>query len=187
LIPWSVVWNNSMSDSEPATAFDPEMLRTIKWHTHPENASVQAKYWASVDNLWSDTPGDNSTVSGATWYVDDVVFTKANTFEDDVTGIESKLTNIPVLYELNNAYPNPFNPTTSIEFKIPVSNKVIIEIFNVVGQKIKTLVNETKSAGTYRVTWDAKNDFGHKVSTGMYFFRMQASHFVATQKVVLLK
>jgi len=187
LIPWSVVWNNSMSDSEPATAFDPELLRTIKWHTHPENASVQAKYWASADNLWSDTPGDNSTVSGATWYVDDVVFTKANTFEDGPVGIEQIEVIVPALYELSNAYPNPFNPTTSVEFKLPVSNTVKIEVFNIVGQKVRTLISGHKTAGTYQLTWDAKNDLGHKVSTGMYFFRMQASHFVATKKVVLMK
>jgi len=78
LIPWSVVWNNSMQDSEPLTAFDPELLRTIKWHTHPENPSLQAKHWASEGNLWSNTPGDNSTVPGATWEIDEVIFKAAN-------------------------------------------------------------------------------------------------------------
>jgi len=187
LIKWSLVWNNSKNDSEPLTAFDPELVRTIKWHTHPESAGLQAAYWASEGNLWSDTPGDNSTVPGATWEIDEVVFTKANTFEETVTGIERKEINVPTLYELRNAYPNPFNPTTSIEFNLPVSNNVKIEIFNIMGQKVHTLINEHKSAGTYTVTWDATNDYGQKVSTGMYFVRMQASHFVGIKKIMLLK
>ncbi len=186
LIPWSVVWNNSQHDSEAATAFDPEMLRTIKWHTHPENSSVQAAYWASDGNLWSDTPGDNSTVPGSTWEVDEVVFTKANTF-DVVSGLEIKETKIPVLFELSNAYPNPFNPTTTLQFKIPVSNNVKVEVFNIMGQKVRTLINGMKSAGTYTLTWDSRNDAGQKVSSGMYFVHMEASHFNATKKAILLK
>ena len=187
LIPWSVVWNNSMQDNEPATAFDPEMLRTIKWHTHPENPSVQEQYWASEGNLWSDTPGDRSTVSGATWEIDEFVFTKANTFEDAQTGVEQEKNSVPVLYELQNAYPNPFNPSTSIQYSIPVSNHVKVEVFNIMGQKIRTLVNKNEPAGIHSVTWDAKNDVGTKASTGIYFIRMQSSHFKSVKKVTLIK
>ena len=60
-------------------------------------------------------------------------------------------------------------------------------MFNIVGQKVRTLINGHKTAGTYRLTWDAKNEMGQKVSSGMYFYHMEASHFSATKKVVLIK
>ena len=187
LVKWSFPWSSSVKNPEPDQNFDPSILRTVKWHTKPESDAVKDQYWASPDNLWSDTPGDNSTVSPGKWAVDEVVFT--TNLDDLPTAIDDQkqANNMPVDYKLDNAYPNPFNPTTTIQYSIPVSNNVKIEVYNIMGQKVRTLVNQYKTAGTYRVTWDAKDERGVKVSTGMYFYRMQASHFQTVKKVILMK
>ena len=148
---------------------------------------VKAQYWASEGNLWSDTPGDNSTVSPGVWAVDEVVFTTNMTDLPTALDDQKQVNNMPVDYKLENAYPNPFNPTTTIRYSIPVSNNVKIEVYNIMGQKVRTLVNQYKTAGTYSVTWDAKDEAGVKVATGMYFYRMQASHFQTVKKIILMK
>ena len=85
-------------------------------------------------------------------------------------------------------YPNPFNGTTRIAFEIPFSgSKVTIEIFDIMGRKIKTLVDNVYEAGSYKVTWDGTNSSFQTVSSGLYFYRIQAGSFIATKKLHFLK
>lgn len=85
-------------------------------------------------------------------------------------------------YSLSQTFPNPFNPSTSISYQIPEMNFVTIKIYDVLGNEIATLVNEEKPAGTYKITWNAEG-----LSSGIYFYRLQAGNFVATKKMILLK
>ncbi|MGC8652870.1 MAG: alpha-amylase family glycosyl hydrolase, partial [Candidatus Kryptoniota bacterium] len=105
-----------------------------------------------------------------------------------VTGVE-KNGNLPAQYVLEQNYPNPFNPSTNIQFSIgnrmPVH--VVLDIFNVLGQKVRTLVDDYRSQGTYRVTWDGKNDAGLSVASGVYFYLLKSNNFVSTKKMLLLK
>ncbi|NOY60438.1 MAG: S8 family serine peptidase [Calditrichaeota bacterium] len=94
---------------------------------------------------------------------------------------------IPETYTLEQNYPNPFNPTTTITYRMPRAGKVKIEIYNMLGQRIRTLVERNVPAGNYQVTWDAKDDFGKSVATGMYLYRMQSGDFSAMRKLILLK
>jgi flagellar hook assembly protein FlgD len=94
---------------------------------------------------------------------------------------------LPYRFELAQNYPNPFNPVTTIEYSIPTRSEVTIEVFNVLGQKVRTLVNETKSAGTYRVEWNGVDDAGGPVSTGVYLYRFSAGDIVQTKKMRLIK
>lgn len=105
-----------------------------------------------------------------------------------VTGIK-KYENLPYKYILEQNYPNPFNPSTSIQFSIGSRGlaHVVLDIYNVLGQKVKTLVDDYRSQGTYRVTWDGKNDAGLPVASGVYFYLLKANNFVSTKKMVLLK
>ncbi len=94
---------------------------------------------------------------------------------------------LPERFVLLQNYPNPFNPTTEIEFVIPKSAQVKIEIFNILGEKIATLVDQKLGAGHKAVEWDGKDDQGREVSTGIYFYRLKAKDFTQTKKMVLLK
>ena len=85
-------------------------------------------------------------------------------------------------------YPNPFNPETTIKYQLPKTSKVTLTIYNILGQKIKTLVDEEKQTGYYSVKWDGTDDFGAKVSSGIYIYRMETNKgFVKTLKMVFLK
>ncbi len=88
----------------------------------------------------------------------------------------------PKDYKLFQNYPNPFNPTTKIEFRIPNFGFVSIKIFDILGREVTTLVNEVKKPGTYEVKFDASN-----LSSGIYFYRMQAGDFAQTHKMIFLK
>ena len=91
-------------------------------------------------------------------------------------------------YKLSQNYPNPFNPATQIEFSIPKTEAVNLVVYDVHGRLIKNLVtNETYSQGTFKVQWDGRNDAGAKVASGIYFARLSAGTFNATQKMNLIK
>ena len=93
----------------------------------------------------------------------------------------------PDSYSLGDAYPNPFNPETSIEFSVPAIGHVEIVVYNAAGQQVASLVNEELSAGSYRTTWDALDASGERVASGVYFYRMQAGDFADTRAMTLLK
>lgn len=95
---------------------------------------------------------------------------------------------IPEAFTLEQNYPNPFNPTTSIQYSV-VSDQspphVTLKIYNVLGQEVKTLVDEIQRTGQYTVTWDGRDDLGNMVSSGIYFYRIKANRFTATKTMVL--
>ncbi len=107
-----------------------------------------------------------------------------------VTAVEETgSTSRPSSYSLGAAYPNPFNPETTIEFAVPAGAEewVKLEVYNTAGQPVTTLVDESLSAGAYKTRWDARDQHGEPVSSGVYFYRMQAGDFVATHSMTLLK
>lgn len=84
-------------------------------------------------------------------------------------------------------YPNPFNPATTISYDLPVEGDVSIVIYDAIGQEIRQLVNNGHTAGRYSVQWDAKNELGRSVGSGVYIAKIKAGNFSATQKMLLLK
>jgi len=88
---------------------------------------------------------------------------------------------------LYNNYPNPFNPITTIEFAIPERELVTIAVFDMLGNKIKTLVVQEMEPGLNSVTWDSKDDTGIIVSSGVYFYSIQAGQYNQTRKMILLR
>ena len=94
----------------------------------------------------------------------------------------------PEVFALANNYPNPFNPATTIKYALPQAADVVLTVYNVLGQPVRTLVAENQTAGRYVVEWDATNDSGHRLSSGMYFYRLQAGEdFRDIKKMLLLK
>ena len=95
---------------------------------------------------------------------------------------------LPEAFALADNFPNPFNPATTIKYALPQAADVELTVYNVVGQPVRTLVAEHQSAGRYVVEWDATNDSGHSLSSGLYFYRLQAGgEFLEAKKMLLLK
>ena len=90
-------------------------------------------------------------------------------------------------FQLYQNSPNPFNSETIIKYYLRNPSEANIKVFNLLGQEVKTLVNEKRSAGYHNVKWDGTNYNGIKVNSGVYIYRIQAGDFVQTKKMVLLK
>ncbi|MFA7421354.1 MAG: T9SS type A sorting domain-containing protein, partial [Melioribacteraceae bacterium] len=99
------------------------------------------------------------------------------------TDIKEELNStVPTKYELSQNYPNPFNPSTTIKFALPKEGLVKLSVFNILGQEVGTLINGFKAAGSYSVEWSASN-----LSSGMYFYRLEANNNIITKKMTLVK
>jgi len=94
---------------------------------------------------------------------------------------------VPAEFALYPNYPNPFNPTTTIGYDLPVNANVNIAIYDLLGKQVTTLVNEDQLAGTQSIIWDATDATGTSVTSGVYFYRLQTGSFQETGKMVLLK
>ena len=99
-----------------------------------------------------------------------------------ITSVEVPETKVPKEYFLEQNYPNPFNPVTTIRFSIPNFQRVVITVYNILGQRIYTLMDEEKSAGSYEVRFNAKG-----ISSGVYFYQLRMGDFVETKKMVLMR
>ncbi|MCG6959160.1 T9SS type A sorting domain-containing protein, partial [bacterium BMS3Abin03] len=108
---------------------------------------------------------------------------------------QSVLIELPARYELFQNYPNPFNPVTNITYQLPVNSDVQLSIYNILGQRMATLVNKRQEAGYYKLKWTGKNGSGVKLSSGMYVLVIQAKsvqkdvkkNFAKSKKLVILK
>jgi len=176
---------------------------TLKWTANVESDVYQYAIYrgtTSTFNPAGTTPlakvrtplyQDPVSQSGVTYYY------KVSAL--DIAGNESGYTSVSVLtdvqngsglpteFALNQNFPNPFNPTTEIAFSVPKQTPVKVVIYGLSGEVVATVVNQTMSAGNYRVTWNGKTDDGRAVASGVYFYHLQADGFTATKKMTLLK
>jgi hypothetical protein len=105
-----------------------------------------------------------------------------------VTAVEDDITAIPSLFELEQNYPNPFNPETTISFTLDSSIQVTLKIYNALGQEVRTLLaREERSAGGHKELFDGRTDTGIPLSSGIYFYRLEAGKFSAIKKMILVK
>jgi len=93
----------------------------------------------------------------------------------------------PVIFKLNNCYPNPFNPVTTLRYDLPENGLVNITIYDMMGRQVKTLINGSQTAGYKTIQWNATNNVGQPVSAGLYLYTIQAGDFRETKKMILLK
>ena len=102
-------------------------------------------------------------------------------------------TQLPKEFGLRQNYPNPFNPATVIEYALPKASQVRIQIYNILGQRVRNLVDEPQEPGYKMIHWDGKDDYGKEVSSGIYFYRIVAhtdqgsGDFIKCRKMTLLK
>ena len=114
---------------------------------------------------------------------DDIVFTSG---APEPTAV-SRISERPAAWSLGLAWPNPFNPVTTIHFSMPAAGDVELAVYNSLGQKVRTLVSGVRDAGQYAVTWDARDDRGAPVASGVYLYRMAGRGFARTHRVVLAR
>jgi hypothetical protein len=94
---------------------------------------------------------------------------------------------LPTTFSVAQNYPNPFNTSTEISFSLPISGDISLEIYDIMGNRVKTLVEEYRAAGSYKVIWDGNNDSGEKAASGLYLYKLKAGDQVITKKMIMLK
>ncbi|HLG32742.1 MAG TPA: FlgD immunoglobulin-like domain containing protein [Ignavibacteriaceae bacterium] len=186
-------------DTDPATVG--YVAKTLPGIDPPE--IKQGDFWVVINYLEA-TPGAPGVgvdyalpIDGRTFYylsstgwtsftVGDLMITA---FVSDMpvgVGNETEL-EIPLTFDLKQNYPNPFNPSTIISYQIPQSQMVTLDVYNALGQKVRTLVNGMQDAGHYEAVWDGKNSGGNSLSSGVYLYRITAGNFIKTMKMILLR
>jgi hypothetical protein len=105
----------------------------------------------------------------------------------NVTSVQDQDGAVPKVFALFQNYPNPFNPVTQIRFSVPKRTRIELSVYNILGQKVKTLLNEEIEAGNYTSTWNGKDDKGYDVSSGIYFYKLNAKEFSSTKKMLLVR
>ncbi|HVP36655.1 MAG TPA: FlgD immunoglobulin-like domain containing protein [Terriglobales bacterium] len=160
---------NSLVDNDATNAlhFDPDVALS------PPNI-----YTAWVDNR---IPGDGFDIF-------------SNAIKYRQTGIKEDQVNLPVTFDLKQNYPNPFNPSTTISFTVDGSRFVVhnpvpttLTIYNIRGERVRTLLDDFRSPGNYKIIWDGKDDAGKKVASGVYFYRLKVGENSISKRMVLLK
>lgn len=120
------------------------------------------------------TASNNDNIQQAGfWYTTFDIITSVEQIEDDL---------LPTEFRLEQNYPNPFNPSTTIQFAVPKASQVTITIYDVLGRRVATLVDEKYQPGTYKVTFEAD-----ELASGVYIYRIQTEGFVQSRKLMLLK
>ena len=143
-------------------------------------ASVSYVFTAKSGESFSVFPSDTATTSGT------VEGSISWTESDEATRVDDGQV-VPSDFSLAQNHPNPFNPETVIEYHMPNAGEVRLNIYNALGQKIRSLVEHDQSPGTYQILWDGRDDFGQQVSTGVYIYRLESLGAAQTKKMLLLK
>jgi hypothetical protein len=107
----------------------------------------------------------------------------------DPQSLSQKREITPTEFHVKQSYPNPFNPTTTIEFSIPKADFVTLKVYNILGEEVATLVSERLAAGSYKYDWPARSSGGDasSLASGVYLYRIQAGEYRDTKKMVLLR
>ena len=175
-------------DNQPLGEFSPQDKIYLSEDIIAGQPANPPKITFNMQFVWDSTsvpyqPGDifRFTTIGYFWEQDTILF-KSPTWLD-IDNDESLIRQ----FALYQNYPNPFNPNTTIRFAIPYFTNVKIEIFNILGQKVRTLVNEKRAAGEYKILWDGRNDAGQLSASGIYFYRMKTADYIKSRKMIFIK
>ena len=128
----------------------------------------------------------NSYSMGSVWY-DDFSFQEVTLVPTSIEDYGKKGVTIATEYMLQNNYPNPFNPITNIEYYVPKAGNVSLVVYNIMGQKVRTLVEGNHIQGTFHAVWDGCNDAGKLLSSGVYFYQLKGTNAVITKKMTFIK
>jgi hypothetical protein len=127
--------------------------------------------------------GSDAYTTQLGWYIDDVEFVFGTAVENQ-RGAPGGL---PTVYRLLQNYPNPFNPVTVVGFHLPRQTEVSLEVYNLLGQRVRLLIDSEMPAGRHSASWDGLTHQGRAAPSGVYLCRIQAGEFVATRKMIKLQ
>ncbi|MEC7850226.1 MAG: T9SS type A sorting domain-containing protein, partial [Candidatus Neomarinimicrobiota bacterium] len=130
------------------------------------------------------------TISGCGWVVDSVDYSEAffSTMDECTAAASLEIDyTYPTYFYLHQNHPNPFNPVTSLRYDLPEDGLVNITVYDMMGRIVKTLVNNSQTAGYKSIQWNATNDRDEPISAGLYLYTIQAGGLRQTKKMVLLK
>jgi len=132
---------------------------------------------------------DTGLINGVTYHYKlvDVDMAGVRTSHGPIQVTPQASAEVPTEYALSQNYPNPFNAQTTISYSIPAASHVSLQVFNVLGEEVRTLVDADQQANTYQVTWDGRDAGSRQVATGVYFCKLQAGSFEGSTKMVLMK
>ncbi|MEW5924479.1 MAG: FlgD immunoglobulin-like domain containing protein [Candidatus Zixiibacteriota bacterium] len=195
-------------DSSKITLAEPAMIQAINhgndnslWLTGElfSNGTIVAKFNSTLDSLLTAQVGTSDFSTGDFIYQDNndyiyivgryshnnIYFMKL--METIAAGIPDNEILIPQTSFLTQNYPNPFNLSTQIKYSVTSSSHVLLEIYDILGRKVKTIVDATQSFGLYSIAWDGADDYGNAVSSGIYLYRLIIDDFVESKTMLLLK
>ena len=160
------IYRNNLMDENPAVIF----TTTNAFYVDSDvDASSNYEYWVTA----VDHNGNESEAS--------------NSVQISPTGLSTAADLLPDAFALNQNYPNPFNPSTQIRYALPEQSQVVLTVYDMLGRKVRTLVNGVQDAGYRTVMWNATSDLGTPVSAGMYIYTIRANEFYEVKKMILLK
>ena len=181
----SVVWSDLISHFTIEENYEAGSIKIAGLGTEPDGEEgVFATVSLFIASSFTDESFDvtiNKYRINESDPVEDVVVT----FTNSALGIDENT--IPTVYALHQNYPNPFNPTTQVKYDLPETGDVQIMIYDLMGRKVRTLINSEQNAGFKTLQWNATNDRNELVSAGLYLYTIQAGEFRQTKKMVLLK
>ena len=178
-------------DSRNITIFIPDS--TIPLLYGPGVTAADLGAYVDTSEIPSATINPNAVNFGTTGVLASFTFTFASpkdatlAVQSPVAVVPTDNAMLPAGFDLSQNYPNPFNPSTVIEFSVPERSQVTIDVLNIIGQHVVTLVDRQLAPGTYRTTWDSRDAFGNAVASGIYFYRLRAGDAAMTRKMVLLR
>lgn len=194
---WTRTYEGTASYSVEQT-FDGGYIMTGYWYdilliikTDPNGSMVWTKWlvWKSIGYSVQQTLDGGYIITGtkSDFYGDYIILVRLAP-DTSTVYIEDKSTSSPSIFSLHQNYPNPFNPITTINYQLAVSGEVDLTIYNLLGQQIRTLVSSQQTAGAHQVHWDGTDESGKQVTSGIYFYKLNAgSDFSETKKMVLLR
>jgi hypothetical protein len=167
-------FNIYRSETSPVTAESQNLIGSVEANILSfidDNAAAGATYFYAVSAQY------NEGESGL-----------SNEVTVIVTAVTGQSPNLPDGFRLQQNFPNPFNPSTLIRYELPAGRHVVhLEVFNTLGEKIRTLVHEQQSAGSHQVQWDGRDDAGRQLASGIYVYRLQAGSFFQVRKMLLIR
>ncbi len=161
---------------------------TGEWVYEPEgysNFAYRVRYVGQDAARSFPTPSWGMPVD--TWTNKEVKTDQETDAYSSYTSVEDEIGSIPNQYVLNQNYPNPFNPVTTITYTLAKSGKVKLDIYNVLGQKVRTLIDGNATAGLHVDQWNGLDNNGKKVASGVYFYKLEAGEFTAIKKMIMIK